>query len=212
MPRLPELPFLLPRRVPVVGPLLESLVKGVDQLIDVVITDVVRRVDVNAVARRLDVMAVLDRLDLTDVVLSRVDLQRVVREVLVRLDEQTLAEVLVLVDVDAVAARLDVDAVAGRLDVEAVLDRLNLTTTVLDRVDLGVVVDAALARVDLIGIAEQVIDGVNLPEIIRESTGSMASDTVRGVRMQGIEADEAVGRAVDRLLLRHTRRPVQGTT
>ena len=67
-------------------PSLESLVKGVDQLVDAVITDVVRRVDVDAVARRLDVMAVLDRLDLTEVVLSRVDLQRVVREVLTRLD------------------------------------------------------------------------------------------------------------------------------
>lgn len=212
MPRLTELPFLLPRRVPVLGPLLESLLREADHLVDVVIADVVRRVDVNAVARRLDVTVVLDRMDLTDVVLSRVDLQRVVREVLTRLDEATLAKVLVLVDVDAVAARLDVDAVAGRLNVEAVLDRLNLTSTVLERVDLGVVVDAALAKVDLIGLAEQVIEGVNLPEIIRESTGSMASDTVRGARMQGIEADEAVGRAVDRLLLRHTRRPAERTT
>ena len=75
-----------------------------------VIADVVRRVDVDAVRSRLDIAAVLDRLDLTDVVLERVDLQRVVREVLTRLDEETLAEVLVLVDVDAVAARLDVDA------------------------------------------------------------------------------------------------------
>ncbi len=212
MPRLPELPFLLPRRVPVLGPLLESLLREADHLVDVVIADVVRRVDVDAVAARLNVMAVLDRLDLTDIVLSRVDLQRVVREVLIRLDAETLSEVLVLVDVDAVAARLDVDAVAGRLDVDAVLDRLNLTSTVLDRVDLGVVVDAALSKVDLIGIAEQIIDGVDLPEIIRESTGTMASDTVRRGRMQGIEADEAVGRAVDRLLLRHTRRPAERTT
>jgi hypothetical protein len=30
----------------------------------------------------------------------------------------------------------------------------------------------------------------------------MASDTVRSARMQGIAADEAVGRAVDRLRLR----------
>ena len=37
----------------------------------------------------------------------------------------------------------------------------------------------------------------------------MASDTVRGVRMQGINADEAVGRAVDRLLLRRGRRATE---
>ena len=34
----------------------------------------------------------------------------------------------------------------------------------------------------------------------------MASETVRGVRMQGITADEAVGRAVDRFRLRRSRR------
>jgi hypothetical protein len=34
----------------------------------------------------------------------------------------------------------------------------------------------------------------------------MASDTVRGARMQGIHADEAVSRAVDRILLRRNRR------
>lgn len=104
---------------------------------------------------------------------------------------------------------------SGRADVlvpvvvDTVLDRLDLTAVVLERVDLDAVVTAVLAQVDLIAIAEEVIDGVDLPEIIRESTGSMASDTVRGARMQGISADEAVGRAVDRLLLRHGRRAVR---
>jgi hypothetical protein len=190
MPRLPALPILLPRQVPFLGPVVESTFRLLDRALDAVIADVVRRVDVDAVARRLDVAAVLDRLDLTDVVLGRVDLQRVVREVLTRLDEETMAEVLVLVDVDAVAARLDV---------EQVLDRVDLTALVLERVDLGVVVDSVLAQVDLIALAEQVIEGVDLPELIRESTGSMASDTVRGVRMRGIEADQTISNAVDRL-------------
>jgi len=161
------------------------------------------------VAARLDVEAVLDRLDLTTLVLQRVDLRPVLSEVLALLDESDVAAVVGLADLDRAAARLDLDAVAARLDVEAVLDRLDLTATVLRRVDLRTVVDAVLSQVDLIGLAEQVIDGVDLPEIIRESTGSMASDTVRGVRMQGIEADQAVdqvvGRTVDRLLLRRQR-------
>ena len=123
---------------------------------------------------------------------DRVDLGIVVREVLAQLDEQSIGLVVARVDVDAVAQRLDLDAVARRIDIEAVLDRMDLTTTVLRRVDLRVVVDAVLAQVDLIGLAEQVIDGVDLPEIIRESTGSMASETVKGVRMQGIGADQAV--------------------
>ncbi len=75
----------------------------------------------------------------------------------------------------------------------------------LKRVDLVKVVDAVLDQMDLIALANEIIDGVDLPEIIRESTGSMASETVQGVRMQGIGADQAVGRAVDRLLLRHAR-------
>jgi hypothetical protein len=149
--------------------------------------------------RRLDVLVpavvatVLDRLDLTAVVLDRVDLDRVVTTVLDRLD--LTAVVLDRVDLDRV--------------VTTALDGLDLTAVVLDRVDLDAVVTAVLAQVDLVAIAEDVIDGVDLPEIIRESTGSMASDTVRGARMQGISADEAVGRAVDRLLLRHGRRTVQ---
>jgi len=63
-------------------------------------------------------------------------------------------------------------------------------------------VDAVLKRIDLAGLAEGVIAEVDLAEIIRQSTGSVASDTVRGVRMQGISGDEAVGRVVGRLRLR----------
>ena len=129
------------------------------------------------------------------------------------------------VDIDAIAARLDVDAVAARIDVSAVIDRLDLTAIVRDNVDLDLIVsgvdldaaatritidpiaarvdiDAIIDRIDLVGLAEQVINAIDLPEIIREATGSVASETVRGVRMQGIAGDEAIGRVVDRLLLR----------
>ena len=181
-----------------------------------------RREDVAAeVSERLDLLVpsildgVLDRVDLTAVVLERVDLEAVVTTVLDRLD--LTAVVLERVDLEAVVTtvldRLDLTAVVlERVDLEAVvttvLDRIDLTAVVLERVDLEAVVTTVLDRIDLIAIAEEVIDGVDLPEIIRESTGSMASDTVRGARMQGISADEAVGRAVDRLLLRHGRRAV----
>jgi hypothetical protein len=49
---------------------------------------------------------------------------------------------------------------------------------------------------------DQVIDAIDLPEILRESTGSVASEAVRGVRADGVQADEAVARFVDRLLRR----------
>jgi hypothetical protein len=154
---------------------------------------VVGRADIGAVVERVDVDSVLDRVDLTAVVLRRVDLDAVLAAVLDRIDLTSV-----------VLRRVNLDAVLA-----AVLDRIDLTAVVLERVDLGEVVDAALAEVDLVGLAEEVIDGVDLPGIIRESTGSMASDTVRGVRMQGIVADEAVGRAVDRLLLRRGRRATE---
>ena len=40
------------------------------------------------------------------------------------------------------------------------------------------------------------------PAIIRDSSGSMASETVRGVRMTSINADDALSRVVDRALFR----------
>jgi hypothetical protein len=51
-----------------------------------------------------------------------------------------------------------------------------------------------------------VIAEIDLPEIIRDSTGAMASDTLLGVRMQSISGDEAIARAMGRLRLRLARR------
>lgn len=68
------------------------------------------------------------------------------------------------------------------------------------------VLDAVLRRIDLAGIAHTVIDDIDLSRIIRESSTSMASESVVGVRMQGIEADDRINRIVDRLLLRRSER------
>jgi hypothetical protein len=106
----------------------------------------------------------------------------------------------------------------------AVLDRLDLTAVVRDRVALDSLVaevdidavaarldiDAIVARLDLVGLANQTIDGIDLPEIIRESTGSVTGDMVRDVRMRGIEADQAVAGLVARFLRRRALRPEMG--
>lgn len=136
---------------------------------------IVAKVDLDAAAARLDVEEILGRLDLTMIVRERVDLDSLVAGV----------------DLDKAAARLDLDQVVARLDLDAVVARLDL--------------DALIGRIDLAGLAEGVIAEVDLAEIIRESTGSVASDTVRGLRMQGISSDEAVGRAVGRFRLRRSR-------
>ena len=83
--------------------------------------------------------------------------------------------------------------------VDAMVPRV--TDELLRRLDL----DAVVTRVDVAQLAQKVIAEVDLPEIIRESTGAVSSEAVREVRMRGIAGDETVGRAVDRLLLRHRR-------
>jgi hypothetical protein len=95
-----------------------------------------------------------------------------------------------------------------------VLDRIDLTALVAERVDIDALVatvdiDAIVARIDLVGLTEHVIDEIDLTEIIRESTGSVATEGVRDVRMHGIAADEAVSRALGRLRprLRHHSAP-----
>lgn len=109
----------------------------------------------------------------------------VVHAVVARIDMTAL--VRQEVDLDEVAAAIDVDAIARRVDVEAVI-----------------------ARVDLVGITEDILDRIDLPEIIRESAGSMTTEAVHDVRMTGIGADEAVNRAVDRLLRRRGTRRTAG--
>ena len=86
-------------------------------------------------------------------------------------------------------ARVDLDGVAAELDIDKVLDRVDF-----DRV--------MAQRVDLIGLAEYVVDGIDLPRIIRESTGSVASESLRGVRTRSMDADQALAALVDRMLLR----------
>jgi hypothetical protein len=149
------------------------------------------------------VKAVLDRVDITRVVLERVDLSRIIDGV----------------DIDAVARRIDLDAIIDRLPIERVIELLDLDDIVaqvdfekiLARIDVnavaaGVDLDAIVARIDLAGLANDVIGQIDLPEIIRESSGAMASETLVGVRLQGIEADERVNRIVNRLLLRRAER------
>jgi hypothetical protein len=109
------------------------------------------------------------------------------------------------VDLDAVAAGIDLDAAVARVDIDAAAARLDLDAAVA-RVDL----DAILTRVDVVGIAREVIDAIDLPEIIRHSTGTMTSDTIRTVRREAMQADEVVAGIFDRLLRRQVQRtPVQ---
>ncbi|MBA3490021.1 MAG: hypothetical protein H0T78_10880 [Longispora sp.] len=111
-------------------------------------------------------------------VLDQLDLTALVRD---RVDLNALTA---HVDIDAIAARLDLDEVASRLDIEAII-----------------------GRIDMVSLVEKVMADIDLPEVIRESTGSMGSEVVRGVRMQSIQADKAITGIVDRILRRRRRIP-----
>ena len=85
--------------------------------------------------------------------------------------------------------------------VEQVLQRLDLTAIVEQHVDIEEIVES----IDLAAITNQIMEEIDLPEIIRQSTGSVASETLRGVRMQAISADDAVSKLSERFRLRRAR-------
>ena len=175
-------------------PLTELIRQSVD--LDVLVADVdidaiASRIDLDPLAARIDVDAILDRVDLNELVRHRLDLNAVVRTV----------------DIDSIIDRIDLDALAARIDVDAILDRVDLTEVAKQRLDLNAVVrsvdiDSIIDRIDLVALANEVIDEIDLPYIIRQSSGSLASESVRNVRIQSIEADRAVERVIDRFRLR----------
>lgn len=116
---------------------------------------------------------------------------------------------------DAVLERLDLTTlVLDRVDlarvVEATLDEMDLTQLVLDRVDVDAIVGAAdidevIDRVPIIPIAEYVIDAIDLPQIIRDSTSGVAGEALDSVRRQGVGADVLLSGFIDRLIRRRQR-------
>ena len=177
----------------IVGKLdLDAIVDRVD------IERILAKLDLDAIVDRVDIERILAKLDL-DGIVERVDLDRVV----VRLDLDQIVErvdlerIINRLDIDAIVERVDIDRIIGRVDVSAVVATVN-PDPIVARVDFN----AALDRIDLITIAQQVVDGIDLPAIIRDSTGSLASDAVTGVRVQGQHADDAVSNFVGRVLRR----------
>lgn len=89
--------------------------------------------------------------------------------------------------------------------VDLVLDEMDLNALVRERVDIDALaadldIEAVINRIDLITLADRVIEGVDLPAIIRESTNSMTAEVMTDVRTQGERADDVVSGIVDRML------------
>jgi hypothetical protein len=117
---------------------------------------------------------------------------------------------------DAIMERIDINKIVLEkvdlnLIVNSALDSLDLTQLVIDRVDVNAIVaeadiDAVIDRVPIIPLANYIIDEIDLPQIIRSSTGGIAGDAVKAVRVQSAGADQLVSRVADRVIFRRKRR------
>ena len=167
--------------------------RAIRALIATLVAAVIDEIDLDQVIAKVDLDQVMARVDL-DQVVARIDLDQIVdrinpNQIAARID---LGEIVDRVDVDAIAQRIDLDAIVRRIDLDAIVASVDI--------------DAILARIDLPELTEQVIDEVDLGEIIRESSSTMASETVDALRVQGMRVDGLVSRIVDRILLREGRR------
>jgi hypothetical protein len=171
----------------------QAAVRAVRGLIAALATAILDEIDLDEVVARVDLNQVVARVNL-DRIVDRIN----PNQIAARID---LDEIVDRVDVDAIARRIDLDAIVQHIDLDAIVARIDL-----DAVVAGVDIDAILTRVDLAGLTEQVIDEVDLGEIIRESSSTMASETVDALRVQGMRVDGLVSRIVDRILQREGQR------
>lgn len=143
---------------------------------------------------------VLEEMDLTTLIRDHVDLNAIV-------DQVDVDRIVQGLDVDAIVARVDMERVAQTFPVDPILDRVD-PNPIVEKVDL----EAVVGQLDLAAIAQEVIDEIDLPTIIRESSGAMASETVQTVRVQSMNADRLVSRIVDKVLRREARDLTSGSS
>ena len=103
--------------------------------------------------------------------------------------------------VPAVVERIDVNALLAKVDVDALVSRIDVNR-ILDQVD----VEELVGRVDMAALAREALEGIDIGDLIQESTAGLAADTMEAVRVQAMNADDLLARIVDRLLGRHAPR------
>jgi hypothetical protein len=121
--------------------------------------------------------------------------------------------------IDSIVSRVNLtEVVISQVDlravVESALDQLDLTEIVVERVDVNRIVaqaniDDVVDRVPMIQIADYIIEEIDLPRIIRESTGGIAMDAFTTTRYSAARTDEFVSKIVDTLLLRRKGRDLE---
>lgn len=103
-------------------------------------------------------------------------LQAVVRRVVELVLDQIDMEALVdRIPVDRVIEKVDIDAIAARIDIDAIIDRIDV---------------------------EEIVASVDMGAIVRDSTTSLAGETIDAIRVQVMGVDLFAARVVDRILRR----------
>ena len=90
------------------------------------------------------------------------------------------------------------------------LDILSPSEIVKEHVDVNEIVAQAditpiLDRIPMTEIADYVIEEIDLPSLVRESTGGVADGLLGTLRFQAIQTDNFVSHIVDRILFRKER-------
>lgn len=109
---------------------------------------------------------------------------------------RAMAEGVVHQIVNGVVRELDINSIVEQVDIDALLTRIDMDA-LLERVD----VDGIIKRVDL----QALMADIGLQDIVRQSTGVLASDSVKLVRVRTMNGDVLFGRFVDRVLHRSPR-------
>ena len=60
-------------------------------------------------------------------------------------------------------------------------------------------------------VAREALEGIDIGDIIQESTAGLAIDTIEAVRVQAMNADDLLARIVNRILGRRRPRPLPST-
>ena len=92
------------------------------------------------------------------------------------------------VDIDALIRRVDVDALIGRVDVDGIVARVDI--------------DGIVGRVDLQRIVADVLAGIEIGDLIHDSTNSIVTDARDTVRGGAASVDGTLARIVDRIVRR----------
>jgi uncharacterized RDD family membrane protein YckC len=182
---------------------INALLENVD------LDEIVERLDVNALAARIDINAVLARVD-PKVLLDQIDVNQLLDRVDPDrlLDRVTPDELLDRVDPDRLLDRVDPNQLLDRVDPDRLLDRVDLNALLaridpnelVARTDLNAALenvdfDAVLCRVDM----AQVVERAGVPELVRQSTGHLASNFLDLFRRQLVAVDQIIMRLTLRI-------------